>query len=415
MLRFRCFWARWKPRTRAVRLAVTGAMFAIAIMAWASPAGATFSGRDGALLVSTGGFGTWSPFPTLSSAPQARAAECGYPSTLWTAWPDGSHQIGLRHGDTGLFSPRGQRLAIDYGGDPCYAGTGTDPSAGLFVSDANGAGRHRIGGQGLVGWLPGGRLLVWKRSADQVQLLDPMAGLVIMTVPALSLEPGLFSLSCSARLAVVRHTPHGYHIDVFTRKAARVQGRPGVRIVAQQVAASRYPLQNPTWSPDGRSLLFSHQDTRGDIGPTGLWSVGAGGRALHRLSDPHGAAESDPAWSPDGRQILFIRTRANAHSATVLQMVVMRSNGSDQNVLVHFPADDSIENALWAPDGQSIAFYPWDGLWIVDANTGVRSATIPFEGAGLVDWQALPGGRTVRCADPMSVPITVQPPLIGRG
>jgi hypothetical protein len=63
-------------------------------------------------------------------------------------------------------------------------------------------------------------------------------------------------------------------------------------------------------------------------------------------------------------------------------MVVMRCNGSDQNVLVHFSADDSIENALWAPDGQSIAFYPWDGLWIVDASTGVRTATIPFEGAG---------------------------------
>ena len=49
---------RWELRTRAVRLAATGALFVMAILASSSPAGATFSGRDGALLVSTGGFGT---------------------------------------------------------------------------------------------------------------------------------------------------------------------------------------------------------------------------------------------------------------------------------------------------------------------------------------------------------------------
>ena len=409
----KCFAARRGTRLRLVRLVSTAALALIATIAWVSPAEGTFSGRNGALLVSTGGMGTWSPFPPLGSAPSARPAECAYPSTLWTVWPDGSRQAGLGFGDTGLFSPKGQRLAIDYGGSPCYEGTGTDPSAGLFVSAAHGAKRHRIIGQGLAGWLPNGQLVVWQSSPGKVRLLDPMSGLVIMTLPALDLERDSFSLSCSARLAVVRQTQLGYELDVFTRKAARVHGRLSVRIVAQRVASSRYPLQNPTWSPDGRSLLFEHQDTGGDVWPTSLWTVGVSGRGLHRLVDPRGAAESDAAWSPDGRHILFMRTRANASSVTLQQAVVMDAHGSDQKVLVNFSPDDSIENPLWSPDGRSIAFYPWDGIWIVTASTGARTVTIPFEGAALVDWQALPGGGAIRCADPVSVPITLPPAVTG--
>lgn len=329
------------PGCAVVRLALTAGLAMMATIVWVSPAEGIYSGRNGALLVSTGGMGTWSPFPPSGSAPSARPAECAYPSTLWTVWPDGSRQAGLGFGDTGLFSPKGQRLAIDYGGSPCYEGTGTDPSAGLFVSDVRGAKRHRITGEGLAGWLANGQLVVWQNSPGKVRLLDAMSALVIMTLPAPDLERDSFSLSCSARLAVVRQTQPGDELDVFTRKAVRVHGRLSVRIVAQRVASSRYPLENPT-------------------------------------------------WSPDGRRILFMRTRATASSVTLQPAVVMDAHGSDQKVLVNFCTDDSIENPLWSPDGRSIAVYPWDGIRIVDASTGARTATIPLEGAALVDWQAPP-------------------------
>jgi hypothetical protein len=56
---------------------------------------------------------------------------------------------------------------------------------------------------------------------------------------------------------------------------------------------------------------------------------------------------------------------------------------------------------VWSPDSRSIAFSlsASPEIEIVDATSGAQTTSIPFNGFGLVDWQALPGGSGARCTD----------------
>jgi Tol biopolymer transport system component len=160
-------------------------------------------------------------------------------------------------------------------------------------------------------------------------------------------------------------------------------------------------------------VIFDHQHARGESAPSSLWTVGANGRGLHRLTDPRGASDAGPIISPNGRRIVFLRSRGTGESI-VSQSVVMNTDGSKLKVLFDY-SDYSVGNAVWSPDSRSIAFNPGNELWIVNASTGSRHAT-PTEEAGLLDWQALPGGPTVRCADRKSATIPkTAPPVNGLG
>lgn len=56
-----------------------------------------------------------------------------------------------------------------------------------------------------------------------------------------------------------------------------------------------YLDEGPTWSPNGRVILFS-RETKGQNGYSEVWSVDLTGQNLRRIETPGKA--SDPAWSP---------------------------------------------------------------------------------------------------------------------
>jgi len=217
----------------------------------------------------------------------------------------------------------------------------------------------------------------------------------------------------ASRVAAVRGTNSGYALDIYTRTNIAVKGTRQVRIIRRTVARNRYPLGSPSWTPDGRSVMFDHQDGRGASAASSLWIVGADGRGPHRLTDPRGAYDAGPIISPDGRRIVFLRSRGTGGNI-VSQSVVMNADGSAVTVLFDY-LDYSVGNAVWSPDSRSIAFNPGNELWIVNASTGSRHTTTTQED-GLLDWQAIPGGPTVRCADRGSAPIPqTAPPVKGLG
>ncbi len=66
--------------------------------------------------------------------------------------------------------------------------------------------------------------------------------------------------------------------------------------------------RNPTWSPDGTTLVFARDDdgdraTRSDY-DLYLYDVATG--AIEPLID-NDVTDGNPVWSPDGRQIAFYR------------------------------------------------------------------------------------------------------------
>jgi Tol biopolymer transport system component len=62
---------------------------------------------------------------------------------------------------------------------------------------------------------------------------------------------------------------------------------------------------DPTFAPDGRTIVFSSTRGAAAFGLRSLWSIGVDGRGLRRLT--RGADDSEPSWTPDGNRIVFVR------------------------------------------------------------------------------------------------------------
>jgi TolB protein len=62
----------------------------------------------------------------------------------------------------------------------------------------------------------------------------------------------------------------------------------------ERILAQSYLDEGPTWSPNGRVIMFFRQGAPG-AGPQ-IWSVDLTGRNLRQIQTPGDA--SDPAWSP---------------------------------------------------------------------------------------------------------------------
>jgi Tol biopolymer transport system component len=139
------------------------------------------------------------------------------------------------------------------------------------------------------------------------------------------------------------------------------------------------------WSPDGRWIAFSRD--AGTRGQESLWIVPAAGGSPRRLTDcRRGCADVRPTWSPNGRLLVFERISSAASAA----LYTVRADGSGLALLARNGADPA-----WSPDARRIAFdLAPDRIAVADADGShlrVLLAGARGTGPGVPSWS--PDGR----------------------
>jgi Tol biopolymer transport system component len=129
-----------------------------------------------------------------------------------------------------------------------------------------------------------------------------------------------------------------------------------------------------SWSPDGEEIVFASNHGLPSDEVRTLWVTSLAHsrtRPLTRLKEtPYYSTDVHPSWSPDGRTIVFQSNRGAGDSLGVAIWLIDR-DGKNLRRLVH----GSGEFPSWSPDGARIAFGRTGGITIVDRR-GLGARTI---------------------------------------
>jgi Tol biopolymer transport system component/imidazolonepropionase-like amidohydrolase len=142
---------------------------------------------------------------------------------------------------------------------------------------------------------------------------------------------------------------------------------------------------DPSFSPDGRSVLFRGERT----GRTGLWLLSLDSvrlRQLTQLTNPEGY-DGNAAWSPDGNVIAFARTvlpnSPTDRPRSAIMLFELASGNLRELSIAGLPGP-SVSDPVWLNDGKQIAFVTriaqterGGRVWVVSASGGKATSITP--------------------------------------
>ena len=167
-------------------------------------------------------------------------------------------------------------------------------------------------------------------------------------------------------LLYARREPDGAQIWQFLHEVKNPSARP------RRLTDRKAPEYDGVFSPDGTKVLFAAITLSGTQGNLDIAVVNADGSGLKKVSDDGGKLvhQDWPSWSPDGRRFAF----SSNHEGNQ-EIYTAAADGSDIVRVSQNPGLDA--HPCWSPDGRRIAFASdrWGGLEL---------AAVRPDGTGLV-------------------------------
>jgi hypothetical protein len=112
----------------------------------------------------------------------------------------------------------------------------------------------------------------------------------------------------------------------------------------------------PRWSPDGRWIVFQHQDLTGLFS---LWLMRRDGSQRRQIS-PAGMDIGNPDWSPNGRRIVFQSPAEAEDDQNPQNVYTIHPDGTHLRQITHYAPVVGVVigtfGARWSPDGRKLVF-----------------------------------------------------------
>lgn len=228
-------------------------------------------------------------------------------------------------------------------------------------------------------WSPDGKTVVFVRylhDAEELYTLDLQSGTITQITQGgdVNLEPRWSPDGKRIAFVSTKGTGH-FHIFIGAFGKTGFTAKPWIKERKSKIARYYYsPFDqqlSPTWSPDGRSLIYVDNPEIGH-GTGALWRRATDGHTpahlIHREETNWKAA---PDWSRDGKRVVF----SSYSGRQTNQLWLLTAAGNDYPFPITY-GDWDATRPRWSPDSSRIAFVSNQSknteIWIQDSIGGAR-------------------------------------------